>query len=242
MNKIENSFAVTEPFCVSEIFDFLPDVYYFTKNKDLQFVKVNQAFAKLFGYSSADDLIGLTDYDLVSHHLASRYEKDDRHILATAEPLVEVTEPVSSANDLVSMHITSKMAMRNRRGETIGIVGLTRDFTNTNHPYEANKEMQPVIEKMETDFRDEIKIEELASLINKSNSTFLRHFKKSFHTTPAEYLRRIRMKEVSKLLLKTRNPLAAIASEVGFCDHSYMAREFRKYSGLSPSQYRQKYS
>ena len=101
--------------------------------------------------------------------------------------------------------------------------------------------MQIVIEKMEADFRGEIKTAELASLANMSNSTFLRHFKEYFDTTPGTYLKRIRMNEVLRLLLKTRKTLAEIAFDVGFCDQSYMTRQFRKFYGLSPSQYRQKY-
>ena len=242
MNAAEQFFAEAEPFYVTKLFDFLPDVYYFVKNKDLEFVRVNQAFVKLFGYTSAQEVIGLTDRDMVSPYLAIRYEKDDRAILATGEPFVEVMEPVSSSDELVSMHITSKMPVHNRQGEIIGIAAITRDFGKTNHVYEPYKEMQPVIEKIEKEFRQEIKTSTLAALVNMSNSTFLRHFKEHFHTTPVKYLRRIRMNEVCKLLLKSTKSLCEISYEVGFCDQSYMTREFRKYSGLSPSQYRQKYS
>ena len=102
--------------------------------------------------------------------------------------------------------------------------------------------MQVIIEKMEADLRCAIQTDELASLVNMSNSTLLRHFKEYFDTTPCKYLKKIRLNEVSKLLLKTRKPLVEINSAVGFCDQSYMAREFHEFFGLSPSQYRQKYS
>ena len=70
IKEIECVFAEAESSCISTLFDLLPNVYYFVKNKELQFVKVNPAFAKLFGYKSVDEIIGLTDYDLVSRHLA----------------------------------------------------------------------------------------------------------------------------------------------------------------------------
>ena len=113
MTQSEYDFAEAESSCIPKLFDLLPGVYYFVKNKELQVVKANQAFAKLCGYDSADEIIGLTDYDIVSRHLAARYEKDDRHILATGKSLVERTEPLSSGTDLVSMHITTKTAVRN---------------------------------------------------------------------------------------------------------------------------------
>lgn len=55
-----------------------------------------------------------------------------------------------------------------------------------------------------------------------------------------EYLNRIRVEEAAKLLTMDSAPISEISSMVGYSDHSYFCKVFKKAMGASPSQYRRK--
>lgn len=237
----EEFFAEAEPFAAN-LFDYLSDVYFFVKDVKGRFVKVNNNFLKLFGFESEYEVIGLTDYDMVSRELAIKYEQDDKQVLVEGIPICEQKENVSSANDIISLHITTKLPVRNKSGEIIGLVGVTRDVAQTIVAIKPLQDLQKAVDKIEKDYNKNLKVDDLAELVNMSTSTFLRHFKKHFNIPPVQYIKQVRLNAASKKLLESNNSFSDIAFDTGFCDQSYMTREFKKMTGLSPSEYRKKYS
>ena len=236
----EQFFSEAEPFAAS-LFDYLSDVYFFVKVAKGRFVKVNNNFLKLFGFKSEYEVIGLTDYDMVSRDLAIKYEQDDKQVLKNGQPICEQKENVSSANDIISIHITTKLPVRNKKGDIIGLVGVTRDVAQTISAIKPLQDLQKAVDKIEKDYSKSLKVDDLAELVNMSTSTFLRHFKKHFKIPPVQYIKQVRLNAASKMLLETNNSFSDIAFDTGFCDQSYMTREFKKMTGLSPSEYRKKY-
>ncbi len=55
-----------------------------------------------------------------------------------------------------------------------------------------------------------------------------------------EYLNSVRIEEASMLLAKGSATISEISRMVGYSDHSYFCKVFKKMTGLSPSQYRRK--
>ncbi|PMC40163.1 DNA-binding response regulator [Bacillus sp. UMB0899] len=53
-----------------------------------------------------------------------------------------------------------------------------------------------------------------------------------------EYLNKVRIEEATKLLIHDTLPIAEISGRVGYSDHSYFCKVFKKVKGVSPSQYR----
>ncbi len=66
------------------------------------------------------------------------------------------------------------------------------------------------------------------------SSYFAAHNKEGFN----EYLNRIRIEEAVKLLVQTTTPISEISGLVGYSDHSYFCKVFKKLKDQSPSQYR----
>jgi PAS domain S-box-containing protein len=239
--KIVNDFySEAEPYAAN-LFNYLSDVYFFVKDREHRFVKVNSNFLKLFGFTAEEEVIGLTDYDMVSRELAIKYERDDNQIMESGIPVYEKKEPVSSVNDIVSLHITTKLPVYNVQREIIGLVGITRDVAKTQIAIKPLQDLQKAVEAIEKDFSKSLKVDDLASMVNMSTSTFLRHFKKHFHIPPVQYIKQVRLSAACRMLLETDKSFCDIAYETGFCDQSYMTREFKKMTELSPSEYRKKY-
>jgi two-component system, response regulator YesN len=68
------------------------------------------------------------------------------------------------------------------------------------------------------------------------SSYFSTHNKEGF----IEYLNKIRIEEATKLLMKGTESISEISGMVGFSDHSYFCKVFKKIKGVSPSQYKRK--
>ena len=93
---------------------------------------------------------------------------------------------------------------------------------------------------MEQNFRDDFSVQELAEMSYVSERHFLRQFAEVYHTTPHQYLMRLRLQHACDLLENEKNGLsiADIAYESGFQSNSYFSRIFRKTYGVTPMEYR----
>jgi transcriptional regulator GlxA family with amidase domain len=101
-----------------------------------------------------------------------------------------------------------------------------------------DRRVQIVRAAIEADYRCAWDNEKLAQLVNLSTSRLRHLFKAETGTTPAQYLKSIRMREAQKLLMTTFLSVKQIMNRVGITDESYFGHEFRKSYGLSPSKYR----
>jgi len=70
------------------------------------------------------------------------------------------------------------------------------------------------------------------------NQTYLRKmFKSEFNMTISEYMVKVRMETAKDYIVKSNYKLSAIAEMVGYNDAGYFSRSFKKYFGVSPSEY-----
>ncbi|HPT79347.1 MAG TPA: PocR ligand-binding domain-containing protein, partial [Candidatus Atribacteria bacterium] len=68
---------------------------------------------------------------------------------------------------------------------------------------------------------------------------YLSHmFKEELGFTFLEYLTKLRIEEAKKLLMEKDMTIIEVASEVGYEDAGYFSKVFKKYTGISPAQYR----
>ena len=81
-------------------------------------------------------------------------------------------------------------------------------------------------------------LSELAPQAQLSTSHFIRAFKISFGTTPRAYVLRKRLERAQELMRSTPDALADIAAACGLCDQSHLTRLFRRFTGMSPQQWR----
>jgi AraC-like DNA-binding protein len=98
--------------------------------------------------------------------------------------------------------------------------------------------LAPVLERMNRDFQQPIRRDELAQLACLSPAQFHAVFRETIGTTPAQCLREIRIRNAQRLLLQTEAPIKAIAEQCGLGDPFAFSRCFRRICGISPSDYR----
>lgn len=81
-------------------------------------------------------------------------------------------------------------------------------------------------------------LSELADAVHLSPSQLGRVFVDAYGKSPIAYLTMLRVERMADLLSETDLTIAIIASEVGWGDADFAARQFRRSVGVSPSQYR----
>ena len=72
--------------------------------------------------------------------------------------------------------------------------------------------------------------------------SFDRRFKSSTGMTPLDYVHALRLEEAKQMLETSELPIEAIANETGYEDTSFFGRLFRRKVGLTPNQYRTRFS
>lgn len=87
-------------------------------------------------------------------------------------------------------------------------------------------------------YQTKIYIADLAGQVNLNEQYFCRLFKKAIGRSPMEYINEYRIKQTRRLLEETDLPVTEICLECGYNNLGNFLREFRKYTGTTPLQYR----
>lgn len=116
-----------ESFLIRQLIDNVPD-YLFIKDTESRFVIVNDAIATDLGLRP-DDLVGKSDFDIHSKDAANEYFRVEQEIIRTGNPLIDFEEPASTTKGLKKWLLSSKVPLRSRTGDIIGLVGVSRDIT-----------------------------------------------------------------------------------------------------------------
>lgn len=107
------------------------------------------------------------------------------------------------------------------------------------HEDEPVKKAQAYIEE---NFRDKITVSELASMLALSRRSLERRFKRATSNTVIEYIQRVKIEAAKKSFETSRKNINEIMYEIGYSDNKAFRSIFRKITGLSPVDYRNKYA
>lgn len=86
--------------------------------------------------------------------------------------------------------------------------------------------------------RDSIEIEELVKLTRWEMHHFLRMFTKYVGLSPYQYILKRKIDVSKALLIETDNQIIDIAFEIGFNSHTNFSTRFKKFTGITPEEYR----
>lgn len=95
---------------------------------------------------------------------------------------------------------------------------------------------------IEENFQDTIRVDDLAELFAISRRTLERRFKKATSNTVTEYVQRVKVEAAKKDLETTRKNVNEVMYDVGYSDTKSFRDLFRRITGLTPIEYREKYN
>ena len=105
------------------------------------------------------------------------------------------------------------------------------------HAWQARR----VREYIDAHIGDRILISDLSNIVRRSESHFVRAFKRSFGFTPHSYLVKCRIELASHLMRVSADSLSSIAVMCGFTDQAHLCRLFRQCVGQSPAAWRREH-
>ncbi|MFO1531486.1 MAG: AraC family transcriptional regulator [Kiritimatiellia bacterium] len=220
------------------VFDMLPDVSFFVKNREGRFRALNRLACEFCGVRSARDAVGRTDRDFFSGERAETYTADDRVVLRTGRPILNRIEPAPGAEGLPQMVVTTKLPLRDGSGRVTGVVGFSRRIDQMRFAPAALKRLSAALAHLVRHHAEPMSTPALARMAGLSMRQFERTFRRTFRTTPRQYLIRVRVEAACRLLQETEDNIAAIALRCGFFDQAHFTRAFTARMGISPSRYR----
>lgn len=107
-----------------------PD-FAFVKDLNSIYLCCSEKYAFYNGLKNADDIVGLTDYDITENpNDASRYIQDDLHVISTGKALENIMEPAVDPYGETHLFSNNKYPIFNPNGKVIGIFCVARDVTS----------------------------------------------------------------------------------------------------------------
>lgn len=221
------------------LFDLLPDVSFFMKDRQGKFIALNRRGCQYCGVTAERDAIGKTDRDFFPTARAEDYMADDRAVMESGKPILNRVEPAPELGGSTRLVVTSKIPLRNGKGRVIGVAGFSRQVEQVRRTPTVQHKLARAIDHLHKQPHAVLSSGELARMAGLSVSQFERTFRKAFGTSPRQYLLRVRVEAACKLLAETDDPIASVAVECGFYDHAHFTRSFQSVMSVSPSRYRQ---
>ena len=224
---------------LARLFDLLPDMSFFIKDRQGRFMAVNRRGCDYCGVKHEKDAIGKTDLDFFPHSRAVEYQEDDETVMRTGKPIVNRLESAPEAEGSPRLVMSSKIPLRDAEGKIIGLAGFSRQLDQVRSGSSGEARFARVIEHMHQHPDAALSSAAMARMCGLSQSQFDRSFRRVFGSSARQYLLRVRVEAACRRLAETEETVAALAVELGFYDQAHFTRCFHRTMGLTPAQYRQ---
>jgi AraC-like DNA-binding protein len=105
----------------------------------------------------------------------------------------------------------------------------------------GNKRIATIHEYLMNNYREEINLNKIAGLVNMAEGSLCRFFKSNMGITIFEYLNKIKTEFACKLLMDPDLSILEVCLDSGFNNISHFNKQFKKSTGVPPSEYRKRF-
>jgi PAS domain S-box-containing protein len=220
------------------LFDHLPDVVFFIKDRTGRYLAANRTLAERCGAGSPENLCGSTVAACFPPKLAARYAAQDEQVLRTGRPVIDRLELHWQRRGREGWCLTTKLPLRDDAGHITGLIGVSRDLRAPGDKDGIPASLTAALDWLEEHFSERITPPVLARKAALSPAKFARLIKRIFQLTPLQLITQTRLSAAARMLTESGCSVAEIAIECGFYDHSAFARAFRSATGVTPTEFR----
>lgn len=220
---------------VQDLFDGVPDVVFFVKDVDGRYRHANLTLLRRLGLRRRDELVGRNVAELFPLGLAQGYASQDARVLA-GETIDSQLEVHLFPDRAPGWCLTRKQPLL-VENIVCGIVGISRDLTRPDAGDPTYERLRRVVDRMQSEYAEPLRIRTLAELVGLSLSQLDRHFRRVFRLSPQQMLIKQRI-DAAMRLLEGGDAIAVIGQCCGFTDQSAFARQFKAVVGMTPRDYR----
>lgn len=183
-------------------------------------------------------LLNLPEFKNVSTALAL----SERGVQIVGETLNEVSELMLQLPYLKSfermLHFLRMMDIIGRSETNVQLASkeyLQKRFTTN------NRRIALIHQYLMNNYREEIDLKCLADLVSMAEGSLCRFFRIKMGQTVFEYLNQIRVDFGCKLLMDPDLSIMEVCLDSGFNNLSHFNKQFRKFTGITPSEYRKRF-
>ena len=131
---------------LAEVVNAIP-VRVFWKDKNLVYLGCNTVFARDAGFAGPKDIIGKDDCQMVWWKQAEAYRDDDRKIIASGQSKLVFEETQTTPEGKTITVLSSKLPLRNAKGEIIGVLGTIWTITERKRVQESHDRLAMAVEQ-----------------------------------------------------------------------------------------------
>ena len=219
------------------LFDAIPNATIFIKDIQARYLLANSALVQRCGLKQLKPLLGKTSAEVFPAQLGPGYTDQDRRVIEQGLVLEDQLELHLYGTREPGWCLTHKRPLYNRRGEVIGLAGVSVDLQSASDSHPAYQRLAAVDEHIRTHFHQPVPLGELTRIAGISVAQLERYCKRIFHLTPRQMIHKVRLEHAHRLLL-TPLPITQVALQCGYTDHSAFTRQFKMLTGFTPRQYR----
>jgi len=126
--KLVQEALLNERLLLRTLIDNIPDSIY-SKDLSLKKTLANKADVKFIGARSEAALLGKDDFYFYPKEIAEKFYADDQQVLQTGKPILNREEYLFDEDGNIRWLLSSKLPLRDKDGQIIGLVGIGRDIT-----------------------------------------------------------------------------------------------------------------
>ncbi len=163
---------------------------------------------------------------------------------AVIEAMLQLEDEHSKEEDI--------QRLRNKLEETMNIYNETAHIHLEESSQEASKEQEEsesrmkylavqAINYMKENYSHKLDLQEVADYLFISTWYLCKILKQELDNSFVQLLNEIRIQEAKRLLVETQYKVYEIGDKVGYADTPYFTKTFKKYTGVTPNQYRNTY-
>ena len=232
---------LAQPFTAEALFDCLPDVVFFVKNRKAEYVVVNRTLVERCGRRDKSELIGRRADEVFPLPLGRSYREQDEQVLDGGQAIRDQLELHFYPTGQAGWCITNKLPLRRPDGGVAGLYGVSKDLQGANEKSEDFSQVAEAVRRMRSEFHQPLHVADLAERAGLSVYQFEQRIRRIFHVSAGQLVQKIRLEAAVAQLKETGESIATIASQCGYSDQSAFTRKFRETVGLSPTEYRRSF-
>ena len=220
------------------LFDFLPNTFLYVKDTQGRFVAMNEQQVQIRGLKDQSAFFGKTDLDIHSLHWGRLYQEEDRRVMRSGQEIRDQVWLVSTGDGKFGTFCSSKIPVRARDGTILGIAGVMYRLDQSPEDRSIDDPVEMATEFIAANYASGMEVGGIADRVGLSPSQLNRRFRAKIQMSPSEYLQRVRVHEAGRLLADTDQTVGQVALDTGFYDQAHLTRTFRRWMGMTPTEFR----
>lgn len=133
---------------LDNIIKYAPEMIYW-KNTNSIYLGCNDQFAFAANLQDRNDIIGKSDYELPWYIQAKKFCSDDKEVIVTGNPKLNIEDLLPLKDDKQRIVITNKVPLRDLNGVIIGVLGIATDITERKKSETALQQSKSTQEELE---------------------------------------------------------------------------------------------